>query len=44
MKLITNWIPVFQKMPKPLVADKRLAEALTLAKVAIEEASAAPAY
>ena len=43
-KLITNWIPVYQKMPKPLVADKRLAEALTLAKAAIEEASSAPAY
>lgn len=43
-KLITNWIPVFQKMTKPLVADKRLAEALTLAKAAIEEASATPAY
>jgi hypothetical protein len=44
MKLITNWIPVYDKMPKPLVADKRLAEALKLAKSAIEEASAAPTY
>jgi hypothetical protein len=42
-KLLTNWLPISEKAPKPSAADKRLAEALRLAKAAIEEAAAAPA-
>lgn len=42
-KLITNWLPLYGKMQKPLVADKRLAEALKLAEAAIAEATTAPA-
>lgn len=42
-KLISNWVPVFKKMTKPLVADKRLAEALGFAEAALKEAAEAPA-
>lgn len=42
-KLVTNWLPLFGQLPKPLAADKRLAEALKLAQAAIAEAQAAPA-
>lgn len=41
-KLIANWLPVHRKNAKPLAADKRLAEALDLAKAALAEAAAAP--
>ena len=42
-KLIGNWLPVHQKNPKPLAADKRLADALAFAKAALEEAKNPPA-
>lgn len=41
-KLLKNWLPVFKTMPKPLVADKRLAEALGFAEAAMKEAVATP--
>lgn len=42
-KLIANWLPVYKKTPKPLAADKRLAEALGFAEAAMKEAATAPA-
>lgn len=44
-KLIANWVPVHAKNAKPTAADKRLAEALSFAKAALDGTAdaAAPA-